>query len=189
MTPFEYLLLFAAVILGLAICDLAVSVHRLLAAGARVKWDWLAPLAAVVAFLKIVTQWWTWYGAKQLATGMTFEMFLGVLVSTVLLFLVAAEALPDEIGGEAIDLAAYYASASRRFWLLFTIQWVLGTGVSIWVQVAVTRAHLDLMTPVWLVAPVAISLVLVRNRWWHTIGLLGFTAVYLWQFFGQSLAG
>lgn len=37
MSPFEYLLLLASVILGLAVSDLAMSTHRLLDAGRRVR--------------------------------------------------------------------------------------------------------------------------------------------------------
>jgi len=74
MGPFEYLLILAVVVLGLALSDLAMSVHRLLAAGKRVRWDWLAPLAALVAFLKIVTQWWVWFGAAGIAAHLTFGM-------------------------------------------------------------------------------------------------------------------
>src|SRR5437667_5006187 len=60
MNPFEYLLLFAAIVLGLAISDLAISLHRLLNAAGRVRWGLLSPLAGIIAFLKIITQWWTW---------------------------------------------------------------------------------------------------------------------------------
>src|SRR5436190_926509 len=115
MGPFEYLLLFAVIILGLAVSDVALSLHRLLGAGPRVRWDWLAPLAALVAFLKIVTQWWTWFRAEPLAGGLTWEMFLGVLAGAVLLFLIAAASLPDEVPGEGrIDLAAHWAGVRRR---------------------------------------------------------------------------
>jgi hypothetical protein len=55
MGQFEYLLILASVILGLAVSDIAVSLNRLLEV--RVRWDWLAPLAAVLAFLKITAQW------------------------------------------------------------------------------------------------------------------------------------
>ncbi len=187
MGPFEYLMMFTAVILGLAVCDLAVSVHRLVAAGARVRWDWLAPLAALVVFLKIVSQWWTFFNAGPLAKGLTFEMFLGVLVASVLLFLLAADALPDEAPEGRIDLRAHYESVQRRFWLLFAGQWLLLTAVSTWAQVAIQRAHLDLVSPAWLVLPVVLLLAFWRNRWWHTIGLLAFVAIYLAQYFGQHL--
>ena len=70
MAPFEYLLLFASVVLGLALAELAVGVNRLLRDWDRVKWDWLAPLAAILAFLKIVTQWWIWHGVERFAAGL-----------------------------------------------------------------------------------------------------------------------
>ncbi len=187
MGAFEYLMVFTAVILGLAVCDLAVSLHRLLSAGQRVRWDWLAPLAALVAFLKIVTQWWTFFNAGPLAKGLTFEMFLGVLVASVLLFLLAADALPDEASEGWIDLREHYATIQRRFWLLFATQWLLLTAVSTWAQVAIEKAHLDLLSPAWLVLPAALLLVLWKNRWWQTIGLAGFAVVYVAQHFGQHL--
>jgi hypothetical protein len=187
VTPFEYLLLLAAIILGLAITDLAVSVHRLLAAGPRVRWDWLAPLAALVAFLKIVTQWWSWFDAQRIASGLTFEMFLTVLAAAVLLFLLAATALPDDFGEGQVDLRAHYATASRRYWLLFVAQWLLATAASLWAQVAVGKAHLDLVSPAWLVPLVAVSAAFTKNRWWHTAVLAGFIVVYIGQYLGHSL--
>ena len=50
MSPFEYLLAFAAVVLGLATSDLAMSLNKLLNAGSRVRWGLLAPLAALWRF-------------------------------------------------------------------------------------------------------------------------------------------
>jgi hypothetical protein len=187
VTPFEYLLLFAAIVLGLAIADLAMSIHRLLAAGTRVKWDWLAPLAALVAFLKIVTQWWSWFDVGRIANGLTFEMFLVVLIASILLFLLTAAALPDDFGERSVDLRAYYASVSRRFWLLFAAHWTLITGVTFWAQIMIAKARIDWISPVWLVLPVALSLAFTRNRVWHTIGLIGFAGVYIAQYAGQSL--
>jgi hypothetical protein len=189
MGPFEYLLLFAAIILGLAVCDLALSLHRLLGAGARVKWDWIAPLAAVVAFLKIVTQWWGWFGVEKIAKRLTWEMFLGVLTATVLLFLLAAAALPDEAPSEAeIDLAAHWTRVRRRYWILFLGHWLVLNGVSIWAQVQIEGARWNPLAPAYLLAPVIVSLIVVKNRWWQTACLAGLAALYVAQFFGQSLA-
>lgn len=81
MSPFEYLLLFAAVILGLAISELALASHRLVSASDRVEWDWLSPMAATVIFLKIVTQWWSWYAAQFFPGGLRFEMFIAVVLA------------------------------------------------------------------------------------------------------------
>jgi hypothetical protein len=178
----------AAVILGLAISDLAMSLHRLLGAGSRVRWDWLAPLAAVLAFLKIVTQWWSWYGAEGIARSLTFGMFIGVLVAAILLFLMAAAALPDEIAEPVIDLRAYYAGVSRRYWLLFAAHWTLMNAITIWAQIQIEGARLALFSPLYLIVPVALSLAFVRNRWWHTICMVALSGFYLTQLFGRQLA-
>jgi hypothetical protein len=186
---FEYLLLFTAIILGLAVSDLAISLHRLLGAGRRVKWDWLAPLAALVAFLKIVTQWWSWHAAEPLAAAVTFEVFLVLQTGSVLLFLLAAAALPDEVRPEeTVDLAAHYATVRRRYWSLFLAQWLVGNLGSAWIQIAATHARFDPLQPAYLLILLIGSMILVKNRWWHTAGLLAFIAIYLTQFFGRTLA-
>lgn len=188
MGAFEYLLLFAAVILGLAISDLAISLHRLLNAFDRVRWDVLTILAACLALVRIVTQWWTWYAADRLASGLTFGMFLGVLVSAVLLFLMAAVALPDEIDKAGVDLRAYFARTKRRYWILFAGQWIALNGVSDWAQVSIAKVHLNLWSPVLLVFPATLLLAFVSARWVQAIGLVGFLVLYGVVYFGQTLA-
>jgi hypothetical protein len=189
MAAFEYLLLFASVILGLAACELAIGLNRLLGAWNRVDWDWLAPLAALLVFLKLVTQWWSWHAAAALAAGITFEMYLAVLVGAVLLFMMAAAALPNEADGEAsVDLRTHYARVSRRFWALFTIHFVVGMGTSIWMQMRIEHARFA-FAPFYLMVFVGFSLVFVRNRIWHSVALLALCAFYLAQSFGQTLPG
>ena len=189
MGPFEYLLLFAVIILGLAVCDLAMSLHRLLSAGSRVRWDWIAPLAASVAFLKIVTQWWSWFGVEKLAHGLTWEMFLGVLIATVLLFLLAAAALPDETSHETrIDLRAHWTRVSRRFWTLFLAHWMVLNAVNVWAQMRIEGARWNPLEPAYLLGLVIIASILIRNRWWQTVCLAGFAGLYVLQFLGRTLA-
>ena len=47
MTAGEYVSAFASIILALAITDLATSMHRLMRARGRVRWDWI-PLAVAL---------------------------------------------------------------------------------------------------------------------------------------------
>ncbi len=193
MQPFEYLLLLAAVILGLAIADLAVSLNRLLRAGRRVKWDWLAPLAALVALTKIVTQWWIWFGVQQDARSITFEMFLWVLLVTLVLFLLAAASLPDEVPEEGIELRRYFDQTGRYFFCLFALHSTGAFLVSIWIQVQVQNHFTDFLT--WrLLLPAAmigsaVSGALISNRWWRGACLVTYLGVYLWQSAGTSLTG
>jgi hypothetical protein len=194
MNPFEYLLLFAAVILGLAVSDLAISLHRTLGAGARVKWGWLTPLAAILALLKIVTQWWAWYEAAKYAQGLTFGMFLAVVASSILLFLMSAAALPDRVERDApvVDLDTHYWAISRRFWLLFAAHELLVNAVGVWAQMQIKGARLELLGAgpalvLGLIA-VAVSLAVWRNRWWHTGWMVVLVGFYGVQSFGQTLS-
>lgn len=190
MGAFEYLLMFAAVILGLAVSDIAISFHRLLGLGSRLKWDWLVPLAALVAFLKIVTQWWSWFSVGRIARGLTWEMYLGVLVASVLLFLIAATSLPDELpAGERIVLSSHWDAVWRRYWILFLVHWTLINVVNVWAQMQIEHARWTPLAPAYLVLPVLISLTLVRNRWWQGLCLVGFAIIYMGQFFGRPLGG
>jgi hypothetical protein len=187
LQPFEYLLLFVVIILGLAIGDLAVSTQRLLAAGKRVTWDWLAPLAGLVAFLMTVGQWWIWFGDERIAGAITFPMFLLFLTSAVLLFLVCASALPDDFGEQPVDLRAYYASISRRYWLLFLAHWASTAGAVMWAWIIVSRGQLNLFHAEWLAMPIALPLLFIKNRWWHGASLIALALLYVAPHLGQTL--
>jgi hypothetical protein len=192
MRPFEYLLLFAVVILGLAVSELAINLNRLLKAKSLVRWDVLASLAALVAFLKIVTQWWVWFQAEAVANALTFEMYLLVLIEAVLLFLLAGVTLPGEVPEQGISLRESYESIRQRFWLLFAAQWMLWVLTNWWVQVRIEGAKFVLLQPAMLFPPaillVIISAFIIRNRVFQMLVLLGFIFLYLWQFFGKTLA-
>jgi hypothetical protein len=187
MGAFEYLLLFAAVILGLAISDLAISLHRLLNGAGKVRWDVLSLLAGALAFERIVVQWWAWHAAEGIANRLTFGMFLGVLISATLLFLMAAVALPDEVDG-VVDLRAHFARTYRRYWLLFAAQWLALNIVSDWAQIMINKAHFELLSPLLMIFPIAVALAFVRSRAVQALGLVGFLTLYTTILFGQTLS-
>lgn len=54
----EYFLGLLAIITGLAITDMIVSLHVLLRRFGRVRWDWLPMAAATLVFVVIVRSWW-----------------------------------------------------------------------------------------------------------------------------------
>lgn len=188
MSAFEFLLVFLTFILGLAVSDLCVSLNRLLEAGAKVRWDWLSPLAAIVALLKIITQWWEWFGAERFAQGVTFDMFFLLVIGAVLLFLLAAAALPDRVEEDGVDLRAHYGRSSRRYWLLFAAHYLVVNAVSMWVQMEVGGARLGWASAALLILPVvAIGLAILRNRTIQTIALVALAALYLLQLSGHRL--
>ncbi|MET0294591.1 MAG: hypothetical protein ABW042_06190, partial [Phenylobacterium sp.] len=119
MSASDYVSSFVAIVLGLAVADLAASLHRLLRARARVKWDHMPLLAALGAGLSCVSGWWGLY--DDFSGQVSLVEFLPTLVVLVLLFLLASAALPDEVPAEGIDLRAYYMENRRYFWGLFAL--------------------------------------------------------------------
>jgi hypothetical protein len=184
MGPFDYLLTFAAIILALAVSDLVVSLHRLLGAGERVRWDWLAPLAALTAFLKILTQWWAWYQLRGQAGAITFELFVLLVASVAVLSLMASAALPDEAGG---DLRGYFEQVSRRYFALLALNYPLVWLFLLGLRIRGEAPALPLLNPGNLVPFIALTLVFWRNRWAQGGFLALLCVLYVVQGFGRPL--
>jgi hypothetical protein len=110
-----------AIILGLALAELATSFHRLMRAGKRVQWDWMSPALAFVMLLETVQFWWlskAWYAN---ATELRLLDFLPRLLLLLLIYLLAAAALPDEVPEKGINLRTFYVDTSRYFWALVSL--------------------------------------------------------------------
>jgi hypothetical protein len=167
----DNVLVFASIILGVAVADQLTSLHRLLKRRSEVSWD---PLLLWVAALVLLTQiqiWWSLAGGRQKAP-ITIGAFLPMLVLLVLLFLLAAASLPDELEEGPVDLRVYYAKQSRYIWTLFALAlgWLIGTQV---VQDAFAHGRFSLGQNLDELAIIAFmaSLAIVRWRPWHMVGL------------------
>ncbi|NUQ16923.1 MAG: hypothetical protein HOP95_00465 [Sphingomonas sp.] len=107
-----------AIVLGLALAELGTSWHRLMRAGKRVRWDWMSPALGVLMLLQTVQFWWlsqTWYAD---ATQLRLIEFLPRLLVLLLIYLLSAAALPDEVPESGIDLRRFYVETSQYFWVL-----------------------------------------------------------------------
>ncbi len=124
MTPeihaFEYSLGLFAVLIGLAVADIANSFHRLMRSRTPVDWDALPLLAALYALCMAVGMWFDLWGVRHFAETRHFFFYLWMIASMFVLFLIAAAALPDELGAR-VDLGGYYASTRRYFWTLVAL--------------------------------------------------------------------
>ena len=115
MDTFDYITVLIAVVVGLAVADQALSLHRLLRDRARVRWDWVSPLAAILILTELFNFWWQWRGF----TGSTLGDIAPYFVSLILLFLTAAITLPDEVPETGIDLGRYFDDNRAYFWALY----------------------------------------------------------------------
>ncbi|AAK22803.1 hypothetical protein CC_0818 [Caulobacter vibrioides CB15] len=110
----EYFLGLLAIITGLAITDMILSVHGLLRRVSRVRWDWLPLTAAALVFVVIVRSWWIAWEPDWINTPMW--QFLLILIQLTCLFLAAKSVLPDDSDAEEVDLMAHYWSQNRFVW-------------------------------------------------------------------------
>lgn len=176
MSAFEYVSVMASIIIGLALVDVLVSANRLIRAGNAVKWDWAAPAAAVLVVMTLLQIWWSQY--RPTAETMTIGQFLPLFVELILLFLLAAAALPDDVPAEGLDLRAYYARNSRYFWGLYmaALGWIVIVEVA---SLSLARGDvlgfLQARIPEILVVALFGSLTVIKARWWHLLCLIVFS--------------
>jgi hypothetical protein len=172
MTTPAHIETFISIVVGLALSDVAHSLHRMLRAGRRVRWDLLTPLAALLVTCSVVNTWWTL--DLVFSHAVTFAAFLPNLGSLVLLFLLASATLPDQVPAEGLDLKAYYLENRTYFWGLFAL-WIAALVVNeALLSTAAGRSAGDILAATWrnlLFVPVFGLLMWTRRRWVHGIVL------------------
>jgi hypothetical protein len=183
---FEYALGIFAVLIGLAIADIATSFHRLARSHQRVTWDPLTLLAAVYALCLAIGMWFDLWGVRDFAQTRHFFFYLWMLAPMFTLFLIAAASLPDEAAAGG-DLRAHYAGNRRYFWTLVLVfqGFYLVNGLY-FIGGAIGR--MPLAQKLWLAnnmfVPFLIALVLRASaaRWVHYVGLLLLLAGLAWHY-------
>ncbi len=168
----EHALVFVSIIVGVAVTDEIVSLHRLLRARRRVRWDVLPLAVAALVMLLLVQIWWS--AAAPGTKVVTIGAFLPQLIELILLVLLAAAALPDEVPGDGIDLRRFYDEEGSYVWTLFTLAfaWTILSQIVDRVEtgVSVAAAAGSLGSDIVFLLLVA-TLIAVRRRWWHMVVL------------------
>lgn len=183
MTPFEYVLPMVSILVGLAIGDLSLSLHRLLRARHRVRWDWLPLAAAALVVLLILQFWWAFYGMGRAEIWTRYSAFLVLAAALITMFLLASAALPDEVPEDGIDLAAYYDENRRYFWLLFAVFTVLAFVLDLLVYADTADIPTGPLRaiPTLTIVGLLVSLAVVRKRAYHAGMVLFLLAALGWQ--------
>lgn len=115
----EGAIIFASLIVGVAVTDQLSSLHRLLRAREKVVWDALPLLFAGFVLVSFIMVWWSIAGKDE--DSITIGEFLPLLVSLVLMFLLAHASLPDKGDPDAYDLKAFWARQSRYLIGMFVL--------------------------------------------------------------------
>lgn len=166
----ENVLVFASIIVGVAVADQLTSLHRLLKRGKAVRWDWLLLWVAALVLLTQIQIWWSLAGQRE--NPITIGEFLPILIELVLLFLLAAASLPDEASEGEIDLRRYYGEQSRYIWGLYALAlgWLIGSEMA---AQAIEAGRFSVMQNAdeFLILALMASMAFVRRRAWHVVGL------------------
>jgi hypothetical protein len=125
----EQALTFASIIIGVAISDQVLSLHRLLRCGAPVRWHWAQLWFAVIVLLTDMMVWWAIAGNGN--GPVSIGAFLPKVVQLILLALLTVSTLPDHVGAEGVDLADYYQRNKRYQWTLLGLTFLWGFGIDI----------------------------------------------------------
>ncbi|MEM9502111.1 MAG: hypothetical protein AAF941_09720 [Pseudomonadota bacterium] len=115
----ENALVFVSIVLGVAVAFELEHLNRLLRSK-RVKWHWAQPLFALFVLLSIMSIWWMIAG-RNIEGPMTLGRFMPIMWVLVILNLLAAVSLPDQVPEEGIDLADYYQQNRRYMWGLYLL--------------------------------------------------------------------
>jgi hypothetical protein len=126
MSIFEFTFALMAVILGLALTQVASSFQRLALAGPRVRWAPEPMMLTLLLVTIIVTLWlsgWQLRSERETTVG----LMLLAITKLILPYMATAAALPENIGPEGkVDLLAHYDSTRRFTYGTLSLGLVLG---------------------------------------------------------------
>ena len=187
MSGFEYALVIVAVVIGLALTDVAQSSHRLLVRRRAVRWDPLPLLVAHYVLLTAVRMWFTVWRVREVDALLRYPLYVWLFAELFVLFLLAAACLPDDPDRDGADLRAWYEGHRRYIWSLFAL--FQASYLAHWLYFASEWGTLaaDFWPNVlWPLAPLLIyvGLIFTGRRALHYLGLAAVVALqagWLWN--------
>ncbi|MFZ3377891.1 MAG: hypothetical protein WA183_20275 [Chthoniobacterales bacterium] len=114
MDEFGYLAVILSIILGLSVTQLLQGLSQVINARDRVRIYWPAIGWTLLLLVIDVQAWWAMFGYRN-RHAWTFLQFAVLLLETIILYLLAALALPTPLAGETVDLRANYFRHARWF--------------------------------------------------------------------------
>ena len=187
MSLFELSFALSAVVLGMALTQIAAVVHKLLLAGKRVSWAIEPILLTLLVLLIIIVVWLGSWNSRN-ETSITFASTLLRVAMLMTLFFTAASCLPEpREETDRIDTLAYYDRTRLLSFGSIIISYMLNQIGDVAAQG--WPAHITALTFVdWLLYPALYTLLIfIRVRWFNIVVLLFALLFFGWAVMGVSL--
>jgi hypothetical protein len=123
MGPFEYIALLASIVIALGITRVFTGIGRILEMRKKIQAYWVHLLWVGNVFLWLLLNWWILYRWRAYESW-TFFLFIFVLISPMIAFLLSVLLLPEPIES-GISLKGYFYNNSRWFFSLAALLPVL----------------------------------------------------------------
>lgn len=108
LSLFDYYTAFLSVVLGLAVADMATSLHRLLLNRRVVRFRVIPLLGALAVFSLVLAHFLRlWNGGVPMSEVSFYQLVFGTAY-VLILFLLAASSLPDSVQSEGLDMEDWY---------------------------------------------------------------------------------
>ena len=189
MTPFDYAVGLVSILVGLALADVAASLHKLLRQGRSVRWDGRVVLSVAFVIITITGMWFSVWSIRDVKAVLSFPFYLSLFLEFMVLSLVCAACLPDE-PVDSHDLGLFYDNNRGYLWSLFALfqtsyflHWIYFVGIRV-----TDRGELFIRGAAVLI-PLALFLLLatVRSRWFHYVMLFALVALALCEHWRLTL--
>jgi hypothetical protein len=121
MDPFEYLVVLTSIVLGLAVTRVIAGVGNIIQTRRKKRSYWVHIVWMINLLLTITIVWWVAY-RWRMQQHWTFFLFLWLLLTPTLLYLISALIFPDT--DEAVlvsDWHVYYYEHHRDIFLLYAL--------------------------------------------------------------------
>jgi hypothetical protein len=193
MSPFDYAVGLVSILVGLALADVAASLHKLLRQGRSVRWDGRVILSVAFVIVEITGMWFSVWAIRSVNAVLWFPFYLTLFLEFMVLFLVCAACLPDD-AVENRDLEAFYEKNRRYLWSLFALfqtsfflHWLYFNSHVVHRSISVQRS--SLLTGAGILAPLVVFLllVLIRSRWFHYPVLVALVVYYMYVYWRATL--
>ena len=176
MDEWGFLSVIVSIILGLSITQLLQGLSEVINERDRVRFYQPAIGWAVLLLIVDVQAWWAMFGYRN-RHQWTFLQFATVLLEVILLYLLAALALPNFAGPAVVDLRANYFKHKAWFFGILILV-LLDSLLKTFVVDGALTGTLDLgFHFIWITT--ALIAVLTKSEWYHRVFLYVSSALVL----------